>query len=519
MIKTVILTTGTPSPWLCPDDWNASSNTVEFIGGGGGGGAGYTDGTNSAGGGGGGGGAYRKYLNHNFNPGTDYSFTVGVGGAVGAAGGTTLIGGMGAYGGLGGASAPSGTSPGAGGAGGSYTGMTSGGAGESGGTGNPALGGGGGGTGGPNGIGEVGPNQGYGGAGDSYHGGTGGNIGTTGGNGTEMGGGLAGAGGGGGGGSGSGVFGGGAAGGLYGGGGGGGGAWASPSGNLTYQGNVGAPGVIVITYTPVPTSSGMSLFLTGSAQASGSMSLYTTSYLWESGSTTLYVAGDETVQSGVTLYTQGASTNASGLSLFVGGEEPVLSGLTLYTEGYLSQNGSFPLHLHNPTTPFSSHIPLSLYATSSSGFFGGISLFVESLSGVSNVASGHMNLFACSPAQFYTTFNMNLWERGRYGSVNNFLQLLVCNTSVGTQSGVTLFVGGDGITPGAIPYSADMNLFLRRAPSDAMTLYVLPPGTTDASGVFLYAWGFNNASGWATLTMKDVVGSMTSTLKLVTRGL
>jgi hypothetical protein len=255
----IVLKPDSGASWTVPADWNNADNSIEAIGGGGGG-AGGID--RSSGGGGGGGGEYRKLANLVFTPGTQVPFKIGAGGIGGAAsingsaGGDTefnppaLI----ARGGKGGVSA----TPGAGGAGG--TGGTggaasfNGGAGGSSGQSGVSGGGGGGGAGGPNGAGasaaSVVASPTAGGNADNNFGGAGGaNADSTptasspGGSGAEIGGGV-GSGGGGGGGN-FGASGAGAPGGNFGGGGGGGGA-----DTIGYPGGNGAPGVIIIRYTP-----------------------------------------------------------------------------------------------------------------------------------------------------------------------------------------------------------------------------------------------------------------------------
>lgn len=227
---TIFLTSG--STWTVPNDWNSANNTIEVIGGGA-----------SAGGGvginGGGGGAYSKISNLFLTSGSSVTYRIGLAGGIGATGGDTYFNGTGSTcisqsvcakgggpaadytAGAGGAAASGiGTIKYSGGAGALAGGITGGGAG---------------GAGGPYGNGNTGISGGYGGyggAGDAGFGGAGG-----GGNGTEW---DASHGAGGGGNGGSGTS--GSVGGVYGAGGGGG----------TTAGGIGAPGLIVITYTPAP---------------------------------------------------------------------------------------------------------------------------------------------------------------------------------------------------------------------------------------------------------------------------
>jgi hypothetical protein len=152
-VKAYLLTSGTT--WTVPTDWNNSSNTIHLFGAGGGGGSGYVSGATRYGGGGGGGGGYRVVNNFSATPATNITYAIGASGNPAANGGnTTWNSGANIAGGGGGGSILFGT-PGIGG-----TGTFAGGAGGNGTSSSTAGvgvgGGGGGGAGGPNGIGGAG---------------------------------------------------------------------------------------------------------------------------------------------------------------------------------------------------------------------------------------------------------------------------------------------------------------------------------------------------------------------------
>jgi hypothetical protein len=150
-VKAYLLTSGTS--FTIPADWNNSSNTIHLIGGGGGGGTGSISGSTRFGGGGGGGGGYRVVNNFSTTPGTNITYAIGTGGSPSTNGSNTTwnsganIAGGGSRGLLSGGGA-GGTGTFAGGAGGN---------GNSSSALNVGVGGaGGGGAGGPNGIGGAG---------------------------------------------------------------------------------------------------------------------------------------------------------------------------------------------------------------------------------------------------------------------------------------------------------------------------------------------------------------------------
>lgn len=225
----IILTTTGGATWTVPSDWNNITNTIEVIGGGG---NGFTT-SNSNPHGGGGGGGYAKISGVPFVNGASISYTISAGGD----GVTTSFNSGAATASCGGNGADS--TAGTGGTGGGSGATThTGGNGAVGGT---NSGGGGGGAAGLNGNGNNASGT-TGGSGDNGSGGAGGTQGgtQTGGNGAEYT--SAGSGGGG-----AGIVSGTAPnGGLYGGGGGG-----AEQGQTR---GTGAQGVIVITYTPAPTT-------------------------------------------------------------------------------------------------------------------------------------------------------------------------------------------------------------------------------------------------------------------------
>lgn len=77
-VPTVIfLTTASAKPWVVPQDWNASYNSIELLGAGGSGGGGLS----GSGGGGGAGGGYFFIQNAFFTPSQSVSYNIGLGGA------------------------------------------------------------------------------------------------------------------------------------------------------------------------------------------------------------------------------------------------------------------------------------------------------------------------------------------------------------------------------------------------------------------------------------------------------
>ncbi len=110
----------------------------------------------------------------------------------------------------------------------------------------------------------------------------------------------------------------------------------------------------------------------------------------------------------------------------------------------------------------------------------------------------------------------SLFVEGCYQTINDSVSLFVCNS--GVASNTTLFIQGDGIQPGALPYHKTMNLFLRRATANAGSLYILGPGTPTAFSANMFVSGINVTSSGMSLIMKNSHGLLSKTVTCYTHG-
>lgn len=247
---------------------------------------------------------------------------------------------------------------------------------------------------------------------------------------------------------------------------------------------------------------------------------------------TLFVAGPTGPSSGCTLFTHGRDASSSGMTLFVSGPATNPSGCTLSTWGHQPASSGSTLFIlaaphavskgmslwvgADPTGADSGGATLFTFGSNQSGWFGGTTLHTFS-DASGNVQNRSMPLFVKGPSQDADRRGMSLWVGGGahqgYGGIPLYVQ-----PPSGATLGAPLYVGGLGVTEGAVPTGVSLNLFIRRGAADAVTLYVAAPGTSAASGATLFVKGASPSGGGTTLAMNKVVGFQTGPARLYTHG-
>ena len=176
-------------------------------------------------------------------------------------------------------------------------------------------------------------------------------------------------------------------------------------------------------------------------------------------------------------------------------------------------SGFFPLYLHSQEpTPVQQGLNLDLFGSMGSGLFGGIPLHVSGEA----LLSGELNLFLAAPDSGQSTANLNLFTSGRTGTGWAEAPLYLQND--GVASGIPLFIRGSGVTDGAIPYSQSLNLFLNRNTANAFPLYLACSLGEPSGQIPLFTEGHAGIDGSITLAVPDVVGFLSGSVKLFTRG-
>lgn len=140
------------------------------------------------------------------------------------------------------------------------------------------------------------------------------------------------------------------------------------------------------------------------------------------------------------------------------------------------------------STPASGGVPLNTNGSSGNAqTFHAAPLVLDAVRGSGN-AYAKFHLTLAGPDSGSHPGNMNLVLTGALPNATALLPLTV-DANPGVQAGAPLFIRGDGTTDGALPAQKGMNLFLRRAPADAIPLFLQGPGTSLPSGVPLTTVG------------------------------
>lgn len=163
-------------------------------------------------------------------------------------------------------------------------------------------------------------------------------------------------------------------------------------------------------------------------------------------------------------------------------------------------SGSLSLYLEaSPLAGESLGVTLAVGGVVGSGQFGGVTLYTFS-DGAGREAT--LPLYLKAVASDAAARNMNLWVQAEYPSAHGSVDLFAYNTGVWAQT--PLFVAGAGTQDGAAPWDGSMPLFVRRAPTHSIDLYVLAPGDPAASGVPFYLYGSAVGSGYCDLVVTSV---------------
>ncbi len=323
-------------------------------------------------------------------------------------------------------------------------------------------------------------------------------------------------------------------------------------------------------------ASGLSCYLSGMDTTQLSMTLFADASIELDIPVPLYTYGSATITKGVTLYAGSATPEVNNLTLYCGGLglqnagiplsalsfveinnalDLYLSGfqslsqsITLFTYGIFTATCGIPLFAAaEPIRSLQANVPLSLFGSINPGMSNGITLYAHvGLDGQTPLV--RIPLFAKGADQGDATRLMNLVAFGCTHNIENSLDLFVCSNpptawssrinqvnaharrlngslmsatplvAIDSHNQLTLFVRGDGVTDGAVPFANSLNLFLRRDPSAAVPLYVHAPGEQLEFGIGLYVAGVNTTLASLNLSIPGAIGLPTRPVKLYTTG-
>lgn len=256
------------------------------------------------------------------------------------------------------------------------------------------------------------------------------------------------------------------------------------------------------------------------------ISLYIISYLEQTGDTTLFIngippelsttlatTGHEVSNNAITLYEFGIGVQTNNTTLFINGV-PVDKYATLYIGGYMTSNKGLNLVTVGPDAPSSADNTTTLYIEGTNpgvqGLFATIPLFLDSSHAIGSL---NLSLFCDLPGTLAK--GMNLFTKGYFLSASNTITLSLFNDTPSKTT--TLFIKGEGTTPGALPANGSMNLFIKRGIGDAISLFLnaTPPTTNTAPLYTMGAFLLNNS---IPLAMSKVTGQEIKSVKLYTHG-
>lgn len=180
-----------------------------------------------------------------------------------------------------------------------------------------------------------------------------------------------------------------------------------------------------------------------------------------------------------------------------------------------SASGNMNLTLWAVVPGASGGAPLYLHGSAGSGQFAALDLYLECVSGVANRPSGVMPLYLEGAPQAAASGWMNLYLPGGTTALNGALPLYLSQS--GLSFSLPLYVRGSGVTAGAVPHSAFMNLFLDRATAEALPLFLAAPGTPSSGALPCHTVGGTSLSLGLPLYASGV-GSITGGLPLRTHG-
>ena len=163
-------------------------------------------------------------------------------------------------------------------------------------------------------------------------------------------------------------------------------------------------------------------------------------------------------------------------------------------------------NFHTPTG-----LPLFTFGGSLSGIEKTMTLYTSG-----SPLNSHMNLFVKAPSFGTQTTLMNMYIGGQYASLSKQMPLYITNS--GIYRSVPLTITGSGtLAPTGNPFNTNMNLYIKRWPTNAMPMYVVSRNPVNTSLAIFTQGGHVTTSGM-NLVMPKTLGSYTSHSALYVNG-
>ena len=187
-------------------------------------------------------------------------------------------------------------------------------------------------------------------------------------------------------------------------------------------------------------------------------------------------------------FTQGHIASVSGLNLFLQGQSIPTGELTLHTTSFSTSSNNMPLYVSViSSTGISGNIPLYVTATQNSGIFNNLNLYLKGID-VSGVLSQNIPLYITGPSNGVLNNIIPLYVSGQHLGLQGTIPLYLNNLSI--TSGISLHTYSSGITPGAVPVTSNIPLYINRNENTTIPLYISGVSSVGISGAInLYLFG------------------------------
>lgn len=177
------------------------------------------------------------------------------------------------------------------------------------------------------------------------------------------------------------------------------------------------------------------------------------------------------------------------------------------------KSGSLNLFLKGEELPLATgSLDLFTYGTTTSGPL--IIVDGELVEGSGINAS--INLFLQGATTDFVSGVLPLFIEGGTTSLSNSLDLYLHRES-GIGSSLNLYISGYGVTPGAIPFSGGIPLYIERPTTAVLDMFLCVPGNPLSSGIPLYLVGSESHDSSIDLYMSGI-GYITSSVKCYVNG-
>ena len=204
---------------------------------------------------------------------------------------------------------------------------------------------------------------------------------------------------------------------------------------------------------------------------------------------------------------------SSSATLFISGSPPVVSSVV-------------PLHVHSgdtrcetlnlfiasdPPSVYGDSVALSIYGSTSNAMIGAITLFVGG-----TPLSESLGLFIFGKDSGGTSSILRMYIAGSSYTTSNSTSLFIQNDTQAGNGSVPLFIQGDGISPGYIPYSSILGMYVERGNSGGVTMFIQNNGVVNSLPIFIV--GAQPISSSTPLYIRGLGDAINSTVTMYVSG-